>query len=115
MHDEHGEGPPERGPYETWRSTDPWHVAFMRILAPHVRDEPEARLWFAVLEQALVDEYVLKGRDMDPEDRRWYSGGWCRQFFRSQRCTEVCVAAGLDPQWFRSRLKLYAEARWKSC
>jgi hypothetical protein len=106
-----GEGTPDRGPYETWRSLDPWHVAFMRILAPHIHDQPEARLWFAVLEQALVDQYVLRGRDMDPEDQRWYSGGWCRKFLRSQRCGEICDAMGLDRIWFRRVLDQYEQAR----
>ena len=108
---EDGEGTPERGPYETWRSLDPWHVAFMRVLSPHVSESPEARLWFAVLEQALVDEFVLRGRDMDPEDRRWFASGWCRKFLRSQRCAAICEAIGIEWPWFRARLAQYVEAR----
>jgi hypothetical protein len=108
---EDGEGTPERGAYETWRSLDPWHVAFMNVLSAHVRDEPEARLWFAVLEQALIDHFVLKGRDMDPEDWRMFAGGWCKAWLFRRPAEVVCEAIGIDPAWFRARLRQYADTR----
>lgn len=106
--DDQDSRPEERGPYETWRSLDPWHCGLMNILAAHVHETPEARLYFAVIEQALVDVYVLKGAGMDPEDLRWFQAGWGRRFFRTQRFTAMCEACGLDPVWTRECIARYA-------
>jgi hypothetical protein len=107
------DGPRERGKYVTWRSLDPLHQAVMRCLAPHVTDAPEARLWLAVIEQALVDEHLGTRRhcDFDPEDRRWRDSGLDSFFLRSQRCHDVCDLAGLDWPWFRRIVDAYAAHR----
>lgn len=109
--DDVSDQPAERGAYETWRSLDPWHCALMNILASHVVDTPDARLYFAVIEQALVDGFVLKGAGMDPEDLRWYQGvGHPRRFLRSERFTAMCEACGLDATWTRECIARYARA-----
>ncbi|MDP2322547.1 MAG: hypothetical protein Q8N51_00765 [Gammaproteobacteria bacterium] len=102
------DSPDARGPYETWRSLDPWHCALMNILVSHVDNNPYARLWFAVIEQAVLDLYVLNGAGMDPQDLKWFRSGWCRRFLRSQRFTAICGACGLDPAWTRQCIASYA-------
>jgi hypothetical protein len=102
-----------RGRYETWRSIDPLHSAFMDALAAQADDTEEARLWLAVLDQALVDHFLGAGRpyNFDPEDWRWQAAGWDVRFLGSQRCRDIVELIGVDWDWFRELLDRYAAHR----
>jgi hypothetical protein len=105
------DGGRERGKYATFLVWDKLHCQLMTVLRRHAGQEPESRLWLAVIEYAVADVYVLKGASMDPEDRRWYHAGMAHAFLRSARCVDVCHLAGLDPEFFRRTLKQYEAAR----
>ncbi|MBL8224482.1 MAG: hypothetical protein JNM50_04055 [Chromatiales bacterium] len=107
----------ERGKYETWRAIDPLHQQVMTVLARHAGQEAEQRLWLGVIEQALVDEFLLGSSlaEMEPAERRWHRCGYTRRFLHSAACSRVCDLAGLQPAFFRRVLRLYERAREREC
>jgi len=95
---------PRQGAYITWRSHNPRHVALMDRLAAQAIDNELARLWLAVIDQALVDAFILsRATKADFRLRRGV-----RVWFYSRRFQFACDLAGIDWAWAGAAIEAYA-------